>query len=169
MNLINLQAFLKTATGLTVQAANQSIDRPERPYASWNIISQIRQGQREMAYTTSGTDLDEQTALPYVYNVEIQFYTTTDRAENNGKLARERANDFLLYLNSTAGAEEVIQYDFKILNHSDYSNVDEYLSTEFERRAVIELQVFGYETLTTPINRIDPDTLGTDTITINMT
>lgn len=167
MNLIDFQSFVTQGTGLTVMAANQSIERPERPYATWNIISQIKQGQREMSYAASGLDYDEQTALPYVYNVEIQFYTTTDREENQGKLARERANDFLLFLSSSAGIEEAAQYDFKILNHTDYANEDEYLSTEFERRAVIELQVFSHETLTTPMTKIDYTT-AVDIITLNL-
>jgi hypothetical protein len=157
MNLADFQAFVSSVAGVKVIRANQSKERPARPYATWNIISQVRQGQKETSLTSSGLTVDEETALPYVYNVEIQFYTSSDKKENNGKLARELANDFLLYLSTTAGIDAVVEFDFKILNHSDYANEDLYLSTEFERRAVIELQVFSRESIVLPVSTIDRD------------
>jgi hypothetical protein len=162
----DFQQFLSTGIGTTVIRANQSKNRPKRPYASWNIISQIKQGQKESGYTGSGLSFEEQTAIPYIYNVEINFYTDTDREKNNGKLARELANDFLLYLSSSKGIEDVAQYDFKILNNNDYENLDLYLGSEFERRALIELQVFSRESITNPQDSIDSATVA-DTITIN--
>jgi hypothetical protein len=163
----DFQKFLSDGIGIKVVRANQSKKRPKRPYVSWNIISQIKQGQKESGYTGSGLTFEEETAIPYLYNVEINFYTTSDREKNNGKLARELANDFMLYLSSSKGIEEAVQYDFKILNNNDYENLDTYLGSEWERRAIIELQVFSRESIMTQQDSIDSATVA-DTITINI-
>ena len=131
---------------------------PKNPYASFDIISNIKLGRAQKqsadSITNPTTRVTETVITQRQMNIQIKWYTKTESAikEDLQKgittvdmSAREFADQFTDKLESSSALDYMQDNNFSVLNYTDYSGIDEFLSDVWERRAMIEIQV-GFAT-----------------------
>ena len=132
----------------------QTSDSPALPYAKFDLISNTKIGRAMKSTETSTsnptTAITEVTETQRITNVDLTVYTKTKSAlmedESNGveiidKEAFNFTTEFTDKLESSESLLFMEQNNFAILNYTDFEDIDDFLSDEWERRATIELQV----------------------------
>jgi hypothetical protein len=142
----------------------QISNSPDLPYATFDFVSNTKLGRAmkstEDSTANPSTAITEVTETQRQTNIDLTFYTKTKSAlledQSAGvvivdKEAYDFSEEFTDKLESSDSLLYMEENGFSILNYTDFQDVDQFLSDEWERRATLELQVSYVSSVTKDI------------------
>ena len=122
---------------------NQIGDRPEKPYATLQVIADnIKKGDDDIRaeFDVGVPSLKYRTVGLREMTVNVQYYTDPAKAVSEIEAA-DRLNQALILLDHPILVEQFNDANFSVLGHTPVSRLDEQLGHRWERRASSDLRI----------------------------
>lgn len=144
----SLLKWIREQSGAAMGSAiflNQTADRPDRPYATIQVITDnIKTGDDDVRQEYDGgvPSLTYRTVGPREMTVQVNIYTIPAALVSDIEAA-DRLNQALIMLDHPVLVKQFNDANMSILSHTPVIRLDEQLGERWERRASSDLRI-GY-------------------------